>query len=130
MLIVIPIYTGETATAWSYSLGAYQPGQNGITLKQFKRLVKACRSNPEVDDLDPEQRGWYMFEDCFVAFDRLVVIDNKWLPKLRRMSAAALDQGSDSAWYEACAWYNEAVMSLGEQTINFFGDAVQYPEDY
>lgn len=131
MLVVVPTtsYETETATAYPYSLGEYVEGQVGVTLEQLKAFDRRKQEKP-IDDMDPEERYVWLVEDiCLYTIDQLTVIDDKHLPKLLKMSDEALDHGSDSAWYEACQWYNECVRNMGVKVIPFFNEDVITPCD-
>ena len=130
-LVVVPCtsYVGETATAYPLSIGEYVPGQEGITLDQFLQLSGDAADAAR--EMTPKERYQFMCEDlCYYTFDQLVVIDEEHLPKLEELSAKALDHGSDSAWYEACQWYNECMRNMGEKTIDFFNPDVIVAWDY
>ena len=132
MLVVIPTtsYDGETATAYSLSLGEYVEGQEGITLEQLKAL-DIDGSAPPIDDMSPEERYQWLVEDIgLYTIDELTVIDEKHLSKLEELSDEALDHGTDSALYDACQWYNECVRSMGVKVIDLFAEGVIVQSDF
>lgn len=124
-LMVIPVSSGETFTAYSNSIGDYVEGQEGITLEQLKVLGDVNDVETDIDDMSPTERYLWLVDDVgYYTFDTLAIVDSSKMDMLEEASNATCDEfgGSDSSSvYEA---FNRTVIALAEKTIPFYNEDV------
>ena len=118
-LVLVPLFLGETLTAWEEPIGDYIDNQEELTDEQnlkmtvgyvgdgFETIARAMTASGRLE---------WLRDEYGITIEYIAVIDDIHLPFLNDLSTSS-PSGSDSARYTFCEVYNKTLKYLSNHII-------------